>query len=326
MADKKISQLTAASALTGTELVPVVQSSATVRTTVSAFLNGLPAGSVTPLISLAVDNISIDGNTIASTNTDGNITLDPNGSGYVDVQSIQRVTISEGEGQQLYSTATAIFTGSSVFSSGVYGSDGGAAKIAYVDWRATGNHSPNSRGMALYVGLATTSTQTAGDRAFFDADGSLKPVSDGTVPLGGASNLWSVVYASTGTINTSDARDKTPVRPLTAAELNAAKELSREIGAYKFLSAIEAKGNAARMHIGLTVQRAIEIMKNNNLDPMAYGFICYDKWNDIIHKSDESGAPVEVTPAGDKYSFRPDELLLFIARGFDARLSALENA
>lgn len=40
---------------------------------------------------LNVDNIKIDGNTISSTNTDGNIVLDPNGTGIIDV-SAARIT------------------------------------------------------------------------------------------------------------------------------------------------------------------------------------------------------------------------------------------
>jgi hypothetical protein len=81
------------------------------------------------------------------------------------------------------------------------------------------------------------------------------------------------------------------------------------------LDAVAKKGDEARSHIGLTVQRAIEIMQSHGLDPFAYGFICYDEWT-----ADES------REAGDRYGFRPDELLLFIARGIDARLSALEAA
>lgn len=68
---------------------------------------------------------------------------------------------------------------------------------------------------------------------------------------------------------------------MSAAEISAAKTLSKEIGTYKWLEAIQAKGADARTHIGMTVQRAIEIMEANNLDPFAYGFICYDKWDEI---------------------------------------------
>lgn len=41
------------------------------------------------------------------------------------------------------------------------------------------------------------------------------------------------------------------------------------------------KGGAARQHIGMTVQRAIEILRSHGLDPFAYGFICYDQWGEL---------------------------------------------
>jgi len=142
--------------------------------------------------------------------------------------------------------------------------------------------------------------------------------SDNSILLGTAAFRWSVVYAGTGTISTSDAREKTEVREFNIAEIRAATQLSREIGVYQWLASVAAKGDAARAHIGLTVQRAIEVMRLHGLDPFAYGFICYDAWE---------GSDNEVTgrpEAGDRYSFRYDELTLFIVRGIDARLSALE--
>lgn len=199
----------------------------------------------------------------------------------------------------------------------------------------------------------------------------LSALTDNQFSLGSATYRWNTVYAGTGTINTSDAREKTPVDEFTAEELNAAKQLSKEIGTYKFLSAVAKKGDDARKHIGMTVQRAIEIMEANNLDPFAYGFICYDAWEEktvdhpaveavegkeawtetIEHEAeyDEDGevikeawietieheaveaveakdAYTEVTQeAGDRYSFRPDEMLFFIARGLEARIEALEG-
>lgn len=145
--------------------------------------------------------------------------------------------------------------------------------------------------------------------------GAVTPGADNAQPLGAGGLRFSVLYAGSGSINTSDAREKTAVQPLTAAELAAAKALAGEIGTYRFLAAIAAKGSAARHHAGLTVQRAIEVLQSHGLDPMRYGFICRDEWP-------AKGA----APAGDRYSFRPDELLLFLARGIDARLAALEAA
>lgn len=170
-------------------------------------------------------------------------------------------------------------------------------------------------------GTFSVFTRTGGtltEKLRIDSSAAVRPGGDNTQNSGTASSRWAVVYAGTGTINTSDAREKTAVRGLSSAEVNAAKALAAEIGAYKFLGAIAEKGEAnARWHCGMTVQRAIEVMTAHELDPFAYGFICFDEWE----ASAEEG-----TPAGDRYAFRPDELLLFIAAGFNARLASLEAA
>jgi len=151
------------------------------------------------------------------------------------------------------------------------------------------------------------------------ADNVFCPYPDNVLSLGYISSRWTVVYASTGSINTSDAREKTPVTSLSGREISAASALARAIGTFKFLEAMSDKGASARLHVGLTVQTAIRIMKEYELNPFAYGFICYDKWDDVMENGE-----VKVR-AGDRYSFRPDELLLFIARGFEARLTRLEE-
>ena len=153
---------------------------------------------------------------------------------------------------------------------------------------------------------------------------------DNSGNLGAAAFRWSTVYAGTGTIDTSDAREKTYVAPLMAAEIEAAKDIAREIGTFQWLASIEDKGDNARYHVGLTVQRAIEIMESHDLDPFAYAFICYDEWDDKFEdETDENGNIVgrrRSLEAGDRYSFRPGQLNLFIARGLEARITALEAA
>ena len=50
------------------------------------------------LTSLDVDNITIDGNTISSTNTNGNIILDPNGTGVINVSSARITSLATPTG------------------------------------------------------------------------------------------------------------------------------------------------------------------------------------------------------------------------------------
>lgn len=107
--------------------------------------------------------------------------------------------------------------------------------------------------------------------------------------------------------------------PFSGPEIAAAKALASRIGTFRFLAATRLKGGAARLHVGLTVQEAIAIREAHALDPFAYGFICHDAWK----ARDDAASPVT---AGDRYGFRTDELLLFLARGLEARLAALESA
>lgn len=206
--------------------------------------------------------------------------------------------------------------GSVIFNSG---STSSSSTGAYLRLYANSSGSPGraiiSSGSGADVELSPGSVGNA-----------LRASFDNNRTLGSASFRWSVVYAGTGTINTSDAREKTPVTPMTDAEIAASAEMARSIGTYQWLASIAEKGDAARHHAGLTVQQAIAIMQSNGLDPFRYGFICYDAWEETPEVIDPETGEVAQSyrPAGDRYSFRTDELLLFMARGFDARLSALE--
>lgn len=182
-----------------------------------------------------------------------------------------------------------------------------------------------ARGLLEYLSFGGYSGG-AGALYFRATPTSVEPGTDNAISSGTSSRRWSVVYAGTGTINTSDATHKTAVRALNDAEIAAACALAGEIGVYKFLDAIEAKGDAARDHVGMTVQRAIEVMESHGLNPFSYGFICFDQWEAEPPAYDDDGALVEPEkPAGECYSFRDNELAHFIAAGQAARYSKIEE-
>lgn len=189
------------------------------------------------------------------------------------------------------------------------------------------------------------------------------PSADGNANMGRANLRWANYYGVAGAINTSDAREKTPVSPMTSAEIEASMLLGKEIGTFQWLESIKDKGDEARKHVGMTVQRAIELMTQKGLDPMAYAFICYDEWpsereiiTEEIRGNIYSGADIsstnvlvaefepykdfpfysweetsrqtvvtkEAVIGGNRYGFRYDQLALFIARGQEERLKRLE--
>ena len=131
--------------------------------------------------------------------------------------------------------------------------------------------------------------------------------------LGEAARLWTTVYASTGSINTSDERYKQQFRSQTDREKLAALEIKNSICLFKFNDAVDLKGDSARWHVGVKAQKVISIMEAHNLDPFEYGFVCYDGWEEQEEIKDEKGnITQEYRPAGNKYAIRYEELLCFI--------------
>lgn len=145
---------------------------------------------------------------------------------------------------------------------------------------------------------------SAGDTVLL---GILKPSTDNTVSIGTAANRWSVVYAGTGTINTSDEREKQDIADLDAAEKRVAVALKGLVKKFRFKDAVQAKGDAARIHFGVIAQEVIASFKAEGLDANRYAIVCYDEWD---AEFDDNGN--EVRPAGNRYGVRYEELLAFI--------------
>lgn len=99
------------------------------------------------------------------------------------------------------------------------------------------------------------------------------------------------IFCVTGTINTSDERQKKWLGGLTAAHLRAAKRIEAVIGCYQWLEQIAEKGESgARIHFGVKAQEVVEIFYSENLEQrplegerpsFRHAFLCYDTWDDI---------------------------------------------
>jgi len=177
--------------------------------------------------------------------------------------------------------------------------------------------------------------------------GVMRPSSDNAFALGGASNRWSVVYAGTGAINTSDEREKTWRGELTEAEYEAGLEVIDQLGFYQWNDAIAEKGaDGARYHFGVRAQQVWAIFAEHELvDPIVdgepgetpYSFLCFDKWDEqsepILEEDGEpTGQTQIVREAGSRFGVRYNDLTLFLlavqARRqaeLEARIEALEG-
>lgn len=154
------------------------------------------------------------------------------------------------------------------------------------------------------------------------------PGLDQQVSLGTASNRWTQLFASSGTINTSDARCKTSVASASDALLDAVGNVP--IHTFQFTDAVEKKGtDAARLHVGVVAQEVDQAFKDKGLDASRYGLFCHDEWQDEYEEVEVVDQPEVldeegnvVTPkvshmekrqelqAGDRYGIRYEELLV----------------
>jgi len=148
-----------------------------------------------------------------------------------------------------------------------------------------------SRANNLFGGTLTTSSYTlvssnniialqssAGNGVFVNGSGaSFTPSSDNSMSLGSSGFRWTTVYATTGTINTSDANQKTEIADLTEAEMAVARRIKGLFKTFKFKDAVAAKGIAARKHVGVVAQDVQAAFAAEGLDAEGYGIFCSDE-------------------------------------------------
>lgn len=165
-----------------------------------------------------------------------------------------------------------------------------------------------------------------------NAAGNVFAYPSNTYSLGEADCLWSVVYAATGAIDTSDERLKSSIADISDAVLDAWENVSWM--QYKFNDAVEKKGDDARVHVGLIAQRVKDVFEANGVDPSQYGFFCHDEWEAQEEERDEDGKILRAArPAGDAYAMRYEEALCIEAAyqrrradRLESRIAALEAA
>jgi len=102
------------------------------------------------------------------------------------------------------------------------------------------------------------------------------PSPDNTLTLGSAGLRWTTVYATTGTINTSDRNSKQQISNLTPAEKAVGQSLKGMIVAFKFTDAVLAKGPDARTHFGVIAQDVKAAFEAQGLNAEDYGVFCSD--------------------------------------------------
>jgi hypothetical protein len=147
---------------------------------------------------------------------------------------------------------------------------------------------------------------SSGQGVFVNGSGSFSSSIDNTMSCGTSGFRWTTVYATTGTINTSDANQKQQIENLTDVEFAVANELKSKVKTFKFNEAVAAKGSNARKHVGWIAQDVQITFANHGLNANDYGMFC----------SDEIDGKIQL---GVRY----EELLTFISAAEDQKMTSL---
>jgi hypothetical protein len=181
--------------------------------------------------------------------------------------------------------ATPVFSGVTSFNTRT-----GAVTLSSGDVTSALGTNPVSRANNLFGGTLTTSSYTlnssntlialgnsSGQGIFVNGSTAFAPSADNIMTCGSSGFRWTTVYATTGTINTSDANQKEQIADLTASELAVARRIKGLFKTFKFKDAVVAKGDGARIHVGVMAQDVQAAFAAEGLDANRYGLFCSDE-------------------------------------------------
>jgi hypothetical protein len=158
-----------------------------------------------------------------------------------------------------------------------------------------------ANGGYIYVGSTNTNIR------FHDGADAILPATaggasrDNAIDLGSSGARFKDIYAANGTIQTSDINEKQDIEDLTEAETRVAVSAKGLLKKYRWKSAVEEKGNDARIHFGIMAQDLQDAFAAEGLDAGDYGMFISTTWTD-----ETTGE--EKTRLGVRYN----ELLAFI--------------
>ena len=124
---------------------------------------------------------------------------------------------------------------------------------------------------------------------------------DNTLDLGKSNSRWDDIYATNGTIQTSDRNEKQDIAELSDAEQRVAVATKGLLRKFRWKSSVAEKGDEARTHFGIIAQDLQAAFEAEGLDAGDYAMFINSTWTD-----EETGE--ERSRMGVRYS----ELLAFI--------------
>jgi len=148
---------------------------------------------------------------------------------------------------------------------------GGGRYAGFIQYNHSGNRLNLSSTTTLALMILGSERMILDDNEFY-------PNPDNYVTLGWSGGRFVQVYAVSGTINTSDRNEKQDIEDLSEAEKRVATAAKGLIKKYRWIDAVQKKGDDARIHVGIIAQDLQAAFESEGLDPHRYGMFCSDTW------------------------------------------------
>ena len=168
------------------------------------------------------------------------------------------------------------------------------------------------QGAELQVGQGNASLQFSNSADAIVPANENGTANDDDIDLGISSGRFDNIFATNGTIQTSDENEKQDIASMTTAELAVGKRLSTLFKTFRWKSKVTKKADKARTHSGIVAQEVKAAFEAEGLDATKYALFCSDTW------TNDDGS--EQTRMGVRYP----ELLSFIASYNESRFTAIE--
>ena len=137
---------------------------------------------------------------------------------------------------------------------------------------------------------------------------------DNLVDLGTSSKRMDDIFATNGTIQTSDRNEKQDIEELTDAEKRVAVVAKGLMRKFRWKDKVAIKGDSARTHFGIIAQDLQDAFTAESLDASKYAMFCSDTWwekeitVDAIEavkevKDEEGNVTTEAVEAKDAYTY-----------------------
>jgi len=198
-------------------------------------------------------------------------------------------------------SAGSIFTSVSGSTAGYFNRNTSDGEIVSFRKGGTSVGAVGTSGGDIYVGTGDTTLKFVDGADLIAPTGTNGATRDGAIDLGNAGNRFDDIFATNGTIQTSDRNEKQDIAELSDAEQRVAVAAKGLLRKFRWKDKVAEKGDEARTHFGIIAQDLQAVFAAEGLDAGDYAMFISSTWTD-----EETGE--ERTRMGVRYS----ELLAFI--------------